>query len=57
MRALFSGFWHWSRGAAIAASTLGLGYLFAVCSPVDPNWLYPAILIGFWGCDSSLWTR
>jgi hypothetical protein len=57
MRTLLSRLCHWSRGAAIAVATLGLGYIFAVCWPVDAHWLYPAILIGFLSCDSSLWIR
>ena len=57
MRIFLSKVGHGSQGAAIVAVTLGCGYIFAAFQPVDPNWLYPAILIGFLSCDSSLWTR
>ena len=56
MRTLLSGFCRWSRIIAIAAATLGLGYMFAANWPVNANWLYLAILIGFLGCDPSLWS-
>jgi hypothetical protein len=57
MRILSSRLCFWLRAAAIAAATLGSGYIFAVWWPVDSHWLYPAILIGFLSCDASFWSR
>jgi len=57
MRLFLSRLCRWSRRTIIVSATLGLGYVAAVYWPVDPVWLYPAILIGFLGCDASLWSR
>ena len=48
-------FRRWAAGPAILIAVPALGYLFATRVPLDVDWLYIALILGFLSCDGSLW--
>ena len=55
MRVLLSKLRPWVAGAALVGAVLGLGYGLAIHMPVNPEWVYPALIVAFFFCDASFW--
>jgi hypothetical protein len=56
MRLILARLRPWAIGTAVLVTIFGLGYLLATRRPMDGDWVYPAILLGFLLCDRSFWS-